>query len=528
MDTILPAAAALCLAAVAKDILRPLAVAAIAGGTYVLAKHLMCSRKRLRLAPGPIRWPLVGNVLQIPQLNPWLTYSKWADTYGDIIHLDVLGRPVIIINSAEVARDLLDKRSSVYSDRPHLVMACDLVGYSETFALKPYGEEFRRQRKLVRQDFAQGTVLCYYHLQETEAHKLVQAVLQDPSSLAGQVKMRISAIIMEASYGYTVKSEDDPYITIPFTSMANFSKACAVGTWLVDFIPQLQYLPHWMPGAGFLRTAREWRETHMNASWNPYRWCKQNISSGIAHTPSLCATSLLQADGGLSQENEHTLVWAAASVLGGGLDTNMSTILTFFLAMLHYPDVQAKAQAEIDAVVGTDRLPSITDRASLPYVRSLVTEVYRWNPAVPLCLPHALSEADVYNGIHLPKGSVVMPNVWHMLHDPTTYADPMDFKPERYGNSDAEMQKVTDLAFGFGRRACPGFYFAQGTIFAVIATVLATCDVVPAVDEHGAPVIPEVAYTSGTIVFPEPFRCNVKSRTERARALLAQSIPPSE
>ncbi len=87
-----------------------------------------------------------------------------------------------------------------------------------------------------------------------------------------------------------------------------------------------------------------------------------------------------------------------------------------------------------------------------------------------------------------------------MLHDPTTYADPMDFKPERYNNSDAEMQKVTDLAFGFGRRACPGFYFAQGTIFAVIATVLATCDIVPAVDERGAPVIPEVAYTSETIV----------------------------
>ncbi|KZT07466.1 cytochrome P450 [Laetiporus sulphureus 93-53] len=508
--------------------LRPLAVAAIACGTYVLAKHLLCSRERLRMAPGPTRWPLVGNALQIPQLNPWLTYSKWADTYGDIIHLDVLGQPVIIINSAEVARDLLDKRSSIYSDRPHLVMAGDLVGYSEGFALKPYGESFRRQRKLIKQDFAQGTVPRYFHLQETDARKLVQALLDDPSSLARQLKMSIAAIIMEANYGYTVKSEDDPYITIPFSNADNFSKACAVGTWLVDFIPQLQHLPLWMPGTGFLRTARDWREIRINASWIPYRWCKENLSAGIAHTPSLCATSLLQADGELSKEDEHALVWAAGSVLGGGLETNVSTILTFCLAMLHYPEVQAKAQAEIDAVVGTDRLPSITDRTSLPYVRSLVTEVFRWNPPAPLCIPHALSEADVYHGVHLPKGSVVVPNIWHMLHDPMTYADPMDFKPERYGNADAEMQKVTDLAFGFGRRACPGFYFAQGTIFAVIATVLATCDVVPAVDERGEPIVPEIAYTSGTIVCPEPFRCNIKSRTERARALLIQSIPSPE
>ena len=94
MDTILPATAALCLVAVAKDILRPLAVAAIAFGTYILAKHLLCSRERLGLAPGPTRWPVVGNALQIPQLSPWLTYSKWADTYGDHLSLRGLGARV--------------------------------------------------------------------------------------------------------------------------------------------------------------------------------------------------------------------------------------------------------------------------------------------------------------------------------------------------------------------------------------------------------------------------------------------------
>lgn len=68
---------------------------------------------------------------------------------------------------------------------------------------------------------------------------------------------------------------------------------------------------------------------------------------------------------------------------------NMSTIFTFLLAMMRHPGVQAKAQAEIDRVVGTDRLPTIADRALLPYVRSVIAEVYRWYPAVPLgmCAP---------------------------------------------------------------------------------------------------------------------------------------------
>lgn len=92
----------------------------------------------------------------------------------------------------------------------------------------------------------------------------------------------------------------------------------------------------------------------------------------------------------------------------------------------------------------------------------------------------------------------------HMLHDPQVYPDPTAFNPDRYNGMDTEMQKVTDLAFGFGRRACPGYNFAQGTIFAIIVTALATCDILPALDSKGKAIQPEIAYTSGTIVYVVP------------------------
>ena len=62
----------------------------------------------------------------------------------------------------------------------------------------------------------------------------------------------------------------------------------------------------------------------------------------------------------------------------------MSAIYTFFLAMTLYPDAQRRAQEEIDAVIGTDRLPGFADREHLPYVEALVKEVFRWNPVAPL------------------------------------------------------------------------------------------------------------------------------------------------
>lgn len=88
-----------------------------------------------------------------------------------------------------------------------------------------------------------------------------------------------------------------------------------------------------------------------------------------------------------------------------------------------------------------------------------------------------------------------------MLHDPEIYPDPMEFKPERFDGLDSEMKKVTDLAFGFGRRVCPGMHFAEGTLFAIIATALATCDILPGLDEHGKEVLPKYAYTPGTITY---------------------------
>jgi cytochrome P450 len=67
-----------------------------------------------------------------------------------------------------------------------------------------------------------------------------------------------------------------------------------------------------------------------------------------------------------------------------GSDTTMGAVLSFFLAMLVHPDVQARAQAELDRVVGAGRLPELADRAALPYVEGVVSECLRWLPVTPM------------------------------------------------------------------------------------------------------------------------------------------------
>lgn len=96
----------------------------------------------------------------------------------------------------------------------------------------------------------------------------------------------------------------------------------------------------------------------------------------------------------------------------GGTDTSYGTILSFYLAMVHNPDVQAKAQAEIDAVVGHGRLPNFDDRPHLPYVEAIVKEIYRTFVVGPLGIPHKSNADDVHDGHFIPKGSIIFTNIW--------------------------------------------------------------------------------------------------------------------
>ena len=85
---------------------------------------------------------------------------------------------------------------------------------------------------------------------------------------------------------------------------------------------------------------------------------------------------------------------------------------SFLLAMTMYPEIQKKCQDELDAVVGNDRLPTFADRDSLPYLATMLKEVIRWGPTTPLGAPHCVEQDDVHNGYFIPKGSIIMPNIW--------------------------------------------------------------------------------------------------------------------
>jgi cytochrome P450 len=86
--------------------------------------------------------------------------------------------------------------------------------------------------------------------------------------------------------------------------------------------------------------------------------------------------------------------------------------MNFIGALLLFPDVQPRAQAEIDAIIGPGRLPELEDKPRLPYLNAVLKEVLRWRPIGPVGLPHMASEEDIYRGYIIPKGAIVIGNTW--------------------------------------------------------------------------------------------------------------------
>lgn len=85
---------------------------------------------------------------------------------------------------------------------------------------------------------------------------------------------------------------------------------------------------------------------------------------------------------------------------------------TFFLAMTLNPSVQKKAHEEIDRVLGSGQIPTIALRKKLPYINAVVKEVLRWHPVAPMGIPHMSVKDDMWEGYYIPKGSLIMPNIW--------------------------------------------------------------------------------------------------------------------
>jgi hypothetical protein len=328
--------------------------------------------------------------------------------------------------------------------------------------------------------------------------------------------------MLDMLYGYRVGDRRTEELSSLMKQVAiDFSVATSPGTWLVDLIPAIKYLPDWFPGTEFKARAKIFKSNLWRCIRIPYEYVRQEMTEGIENK-SYVSGLIGDINRSIGLEESKLISCSAIALFAGGTDTTPSTLSAFFLAMLLYPDVQAKAQAEVDRVVGSDRLPDFSDRPNLPYIEAMVQETLRWYSVGPICFPHKVTEDDWYNGYYIPEGSILMASLAFLAKDPTVYHDPEAYKPERFVEPFNEPL-ASSTAFGFGRRACPGKWMAEQSLFIYIAQLVAVFQLTKAVDENGVILEPKLEASTGILSHLKPYPYHIAPRSEKHRELIERA-----
>ncbi|EAU87054.2 O-methylsterigmatocystin oxidoreductase [Coprinopsis cinerea okayama7 len=478
---------------------------------------------RLPYPPGPKPRPVIGNLLDLARDNESSAYYDLAQKYG---------QPLLFVNSFQTANDLFEKRSAYYSGRRRSIMINELrvlslprifvlQDWDWSFGHMPYGERWKAHRKMFHQEFQQVAVPSYSATHEHQAKLLARRLLRSPQNLRDHLRLNAAGVTMGVVYGIEDKNESERFITVAEKALEGMAKAAKPGEYLVEFLPLL----YSMRDAPFEMVLRAL------VGISVVVWTGQMLiflkASGTAQ-PSFVSNLISKCENKSDRNSQLEIIRNCAGLAyAAGAESTISSLTTFILAMVLHPHVSARAQAELDEVVGHGRLPHQRDRASLPYMNAIVKEVLRWNPVAPLGLPHMLSKDDEYNGYFIPAGTLVIGNTWTILHDPEIFPDPMSFNPDRFmqtsSNDDQQFASCHPLssAFGYGRRVCPGRFMAEQQLFITMATILNLFDISPGLDENGRPIPVEPKFSSGMISHPLPFAYTIKPRGEYVHELLA-------
>ncbi|CAE7210631.1 unnamed protein product [Rhizoctonia solani] len=488
---------------------------------------------QLSLPPSPRSYPLIGHLLSIPTEFEHLGFMRLGEQLeSKIFSLTAFGTTIIVLNDRDDAVNLFDKRSGLYSDRTNttVVQEPSLLDWPDLASLIAYGDRWRRFRRLMNPLLTKQSVAAHQKFQEQDATKLLQRLLKGYKDIhtshevETELVLSVSATMFRSLYGYEVASSSDP-LAIRTQKLAAYLTYAAINSnYLVNLVPALRHLPDWFPGTGWKQEASKWRKEKETLIDELYRIGLENMKKDeTAHIMVAEMRSQALRLGLTEKQADEDVKQVAVTLIGGSIETTGNTLMMFFLAMLLYPEVQKKAQNELDSVIRNGRLPTFEDRAELGYIERIIQEILRWRPVTALAIPHTCFEDDTYKGYHIPKGTILAGNVWAMTRDETVYKDPEVFDPDRFLDPSTPPSPV----FGWGRRVpgsrCPGSHLAQSSLFITIASILMTFNIEAARDKDGNDIRPSGKLVNSLVLTPEQFPLKLTPRSAKHEELIEQT-----
>ncbi|KAK7739653.1 hypothetical protein SLS53_005620 [Cytospora paraplurivora] len=448
----------------------------------------------------------------------------------------ILGsRVMIVLSSDVVARDLLDKKSAIYSSRPELFIGQTIGSGGLRLPFMPYSKTWRTLRRCLHTILNIRAAKSYAPYQDLENKQMLAELLDQPEDFGDHIQRYADSLTTQMAFGFRAISKEDEHIKELFENMRAMSElTTTTAAALLDVFPIIRHLPSLI-----VPVKKRALQLHLKEkAFNLKGWMeiKQQIRDGTAKQ---CSSVELFKAQEIEGFDDDLAAYTSGVFHEGGSGTTAAVLRSFIMAMLLFPEVQLKAREELDNVCG-DRLPTVDDEKDLPYVRACVKEALRWSPILAMAVPHAVTKDDMYQGYKIPKGATVLLNTYAISRDPSRYENPRVYDPSRFlGDSTTaaesascpDVSKRDHFAFGAGRRICPGMHIAEKSLFLGISRLLWGFDFSKAkrmtTSSDGKEIWEDVTpdqddLTEGVLTEPVPFPASVTPRSElHARVIRA-------
>ncbi|XP_051150854.1 ferruginol synthase-like [Andrographis paniculata] len=431
-----------------------------------------------KLPPGPRRFPIIGNALQIGQ-SPHRSLAKLSNIYGPLMSLKLGTINTVVVSSPEIAREVLQKHGQVFSGRT-IITAVEVHDHHRmSMAYIPPGNDWRKMRKICSEKmFLNHRLDATQTLRREKLQKLHGYVLECS-------RARRSVNVSNAACTTFLNIMSAMMFSVDCTSFDSDGAAGevkeaieGVGRILgapnyADYFPILKRIDP----QGIRKEARVYFGKLLETVEGMINQRIESREKGIVNRDDWLEALLDLRQGSEYEMSFNEIKHLLVVLLVGGSVTTTFTTEWAMAELLINPSKMKKAKDEIRSIVGEQgQVVQESDISRLPYLQAVIKEIFRLHPAGPLLVPRK-AEADVeVNGYMIPKNTQILVNAWGMGRDPRIWSEPSSFKPERFlldsNGIDFKGQDSRLIPFGSGRRMCPGMWLATRMLHTTVAAMI--------------------------------------------------------
>ncbi|NXQ00012.1 CP2J2 protein, partial [Vidua macroura] len=437
---------------------------------FLLIADYMKNRNPRNFPPTPLRLPFLGHIYLLDFRDPAVTVQRLSKRYGDIFSIHMGSMKFVMVNGMRLVKEVLVNQGDKFMDRPDIPIDKEI--FSKIGLISSIGHLWKAQRRFTLttlRNFGLGKRSLEERIQEECRHLVDVFGDEQGNAFNPQLKVTnsVANVICSLIFGNRFEYHDEDFQRLLKTMYEITVLHGAVTSQLYNSFPSIM---KYIPGAHHT-IFKNWRllKTFMQEQINKHKedW---NPSESRDYIDSYLLEISKDHDSDTFQE-EH-LIACSLDLMFAGTETTSSTLRWALLFMATHPEIQARVQAEIDAVIGQARPPALEDRNNLHYTNAVIHEVQRKGNVIPFNVPRMASEDTYVDGYYIPKGTAIMANLTSLLFDKNEWKTPDTFNPEHFLKDGKFWKKEHFLPFSLGKRACLGELLARSELFLFFTSLL--------------------------------------------------------